>query len=47
MNFYLKISSINIKQHLILIIHFYFNILNTIITYIPVHMPDINRLSLE
>ena len=39
--------SIYIKQHLILIIHFYINISNTIIIKKPVHMPDINKPSLE
>jgi len=30
--FYLKIFPIYIKQNLMLIVHFYFNIINTIIT---------------
>ena len=45
--FCFKIFWIHIIQHLILFIHFYINISNTIIIQIPVHMPDINRPSLE
>jgi len=36
---------INIKQYLILIIHFYINISNTIVTKIRVHLANIKRLS--